>query len=614
MLISDRVVSPVAVDFETYYTSACSLKTMSVYEYVHHELFDPYLVAFHAPDLAYVGPPAEAPWHLLHGRTWLMHNAGFDSVVWERMQELRPDLYAHIQPLNYVCTADLVAYQRCTRALAFAAKHFLGITANKGVRDALKNKSWDAIKGGDPAFYREVLAYGGEDARLCYTLWEKLGPSWPADEFLVSQLSREGGKTGVRVDLSRLKADLDSLSRRLFNLERHIPWDWDPNKTPLSIQKLREACRAADIPCPASVAEDDPDCVAWEEQYAGKYPWINAIRHWRKVNRLVKLLRAMARGTYAGRFPFALKYFAAATGRWGGSERFNMQNLSKFDPRNPEATYGVDIRGYLLPELGCDMMISDYEQIEARKLWYLAGDTVSTDLLRRGLNPYEVHAVAAMGWDPARKLKTEDPALYTMAKVRVLLLGYKGGKGAILRAARAYGLSEDMTEDRAQAIVNEYRLSSPLVRRFWGSMQRAIEDAVNRKEEVLSLILPSGRRLTYRNPVAIPPKDAGDWTRYTAFYVLGDKAPRFIHSGLLTENVVQATCRDILVDGWCRLHRAGIPVAWTVHDEFVLTTVPEGPPGVPYFKEAHRLLSVPPDWAKDFPLSVESKLTKRYTK
>ena len=64
-----------------------------------------------------------------------------------------------------------------------------------------------------------------------------------------------------------------------------------------------------------------------------------------------------------GKMPVPLKYYAAHTGRWGGTDNLNLQNL----PRQSPLKHAIRApQGYV-------MIDSDSSQIEARTLAWLAG-------------------------------------------------------------------------------------------------------------------------------------------------------------------------------------------------------------------------------------------------
>ena len=69
----------------------------------------------------------------------------------------------------------------------------------------------------------------------------------------------------------------------------------------------------------------------------------------------------------------------------------------------------------------------------------------------------------------------------------------------------------------------------------------------------------------------------------------------------LTENIVQATARDLLAQAMLRLRAAGYEIVMHVHDEAVCE-VPEGESSV---EEVCRIMSEVPSWAVGLPLNAD---------
>ncbi len=82
------------------------------------------------------------------------------------------------------------------------------------------------------------------------------------------------------------------------------------------------------------------------------------------------------------------------------------------------------------------------------------------------------------------------------------------------------------------------------------------------------------------------------------------------YGGQLTENVVSALARELLVDRMFALEAAGYPIVFTVHDEIVV----EHPDIARETME--RIMSERPPWAEKLGIPVKAKawVGKRYAK
>lgn len=85
-----------------------------------------------------------------------------------------------------------------------------------------------------------------------------------------------------------------------------------------------------------------------------------------------------------------------------------------------------------------------------------------------------------------------------------------------------------------------------------------------------------------------------------------------LYGGLMTENVCQAICRDLLATAMVRLESAQLPTVLHVHDEIVPEVKAER--AFDSIKEIVRIMSDRPAWAHDFPIACEGFTSTRFTK
>ena len=263
-------------------------------------------------------------------------------------------------------------------------------------------------------FKAEVKAYALKDTELTLRLWQKYHHEMPQQELLISQMTREMGMRGVPVNLDKLRAAETTLIAAAEAAKAKLPWVGG-DLPPLSLQAIRNQCEIEGIEAPSTFAEKSTEGAEWEAKYADKYPWVTAVRDFRKANKHLKTVQTMISRTRPdGRMGYELKYFGAATGRDSGGGGWNAQNTPK------GTVAGVDIRSMIEAPEGKTLIIADLAQIEARVLSYLARDTVALDLISSGVDVYEAHARATMGYTDPRPLKDVDPKMRQLAKARCL--------------------------------------------------------------------------------------------------------------------------------------------------------------------------------------------------
>lgn len=589
----------VSFDFETFYDAEYSLSKMSVHNYVHDPRFDAYLVSVHDESgPVYIGRPEGFDWTRLDGKIAAAHNMAFDWQVLARLVELGK-VPRMPKAAEFICTADMAAWLGVKRDLKTAALHLLGEEVSKATRSAMMGKAASDLQG-DSA----VLEYAGKDAELCYRLAEKYLPQWPENERCISALNREAGIRGIHMDAALVDAGIAALEPQLQAAMDKIPWVQNGEK-PLSPGALRQYGTALGLSVPASLAKDSPDFVAWSEKYAAQYPWVKAVGEYRSINALLCRVQSLRDGIdrRTGVFPFSIKYYGAATGRFsgGGAEgagKFNCQNM----PR--KAMYGVDLRPMFWARPGHVFVIADYNQIEARYLLWMAGDEATLAPMRAGKSVYQAAAEAAGLCRVGCDLKHDDPHTYQMVKSTVLGAGYQASGPKFRAFAKTMGV--ELSEEEANETIREWREKNWRITRLWREHHDALAYSARRKDDTHQVELMSGRILTYWEPRYVG-------SREISVVQTRGIGRSYLYGGKIVENITQAGCRDLLVDAWGAVDKAGLPpVVLTVHDEIVIEAKEDEAGQVA--KELERCMTTCSPWAEGLPLGVDVTVTDRYTK
>jgi len=626
--VNDRLPACV-IDWETQYdkdkTDPCSVVNLGVRAYCEHPRFDPYMVAVVAerfpgdkePD-EFVGDPSEFDWECVQNHQPVAHNAQFDWTIFNWwVEKISPITcngssgsyswskaivdphHAFISRRPWHCTASMAAYLSAGRSLAAASKSLLGKELDKGMRDWMCGKTWkDAIAAGKAD---DMRRYALGDAKAELEIYQLGYNKWPEHERWLATHTIISGMRGVRIDSAYLDECHEKLLDELAKIESDLPWlndmsylDKKGNKPkPTSKTALAKACRDLGIEPPQSTAVDSPLLEKWELAHPD-VPLVKTMQQHRGVSKALGTIELLKKRSVGGIFTFSTKYFGAHTGRWSGDGGYNMHGQKK------EAVAGVDVRKGFIARPGKVLFIGDLAQIEARQTLWFAEDWDSLKLIEDGVSVYEAHARQTMGWTGG-VLKKEDKDLYALAKARVLGLGFGCGWKKFIEAAKKMaGVTIDASTSKKT--VNAFRATNPGIVRVWETLDRDVSNSVGGDYE---LELPSGRVLQYFN-VKKTRNDRGKFE--TQAQQVMDAPHKGVYGGLLFENLVQATARDILADIVMRLEAAGFTVLFTVHDEVVCEIDPGRGP------EAAAIMRAPISWVPRLPIDIEWQESPCYLK
>lgn len=660
----------ISFDTETFYDKSNDIRSLGTWRYTHNEQFDPYLISVCDESESWAGETKDFNWDALEGATLVSHNKYFDAQVQDGMHQmgLAPSL-ASLRLQGWHCTANMSAYLCNRRSLHDAAQFLLGHNLDKSTRDRAKGKTVADMKR--EGWWNDMLKYGRSDAYECRELFVRHGHRWPEHERRLSELTIHQGTRGIQIDRPLLDSYIMTAHGMLKHAESVLPWVAD-GSPPTSPKAIVEHCRRCNIPGPPVKSTEGEDAyLEWEQTYSPRFPWIANVTNWRSINKFLDSLMTIKDRLMPGDvFSFSTKYWGAHTGRWSGDAGFNMQNLRK-EPlfrddkgflvsdegrlkeindslvqthKLPEwVTASLDIRALFIPRKGKKMISCDLSQIEPRVLAWCAGDDEMLRLLAAGQSPYEAHARATMGWTGG-ELKKENKGLYALAKARVLGLGYQcAWEKFITVAAMMAGL--DITKDdpewvqaaapdgtplfnkdgspklvsgwglNSKRIVADYRAQNPKNTALWATLDAAYKASVGGDFE---MELPSGRTMAYRNVRQAWVMKQNPETKklerrvaVTADMVKnGLIARQALYGGLLTENLVQATARDVFAEHVLDLaDTPGIEVLFTCHDEAVL----ECDENITK-QDVERIMSRTPSWLAGCPIAAEGQEIPHYKK
>ncbi len=315
----------------------------------------------------------------------------------------------------------------------------------------------------------------------------------------------------------------------------------------------------------------------------------------------------------------------------------------------PLSYLATSMRGFIRPEKGRKFVVGDYAQIEARVLAWLARCMWLLDAFKRGDDTYTRFAADHMypaklgGYENAiivlpngkHKVKPEFEPERQWAKSGQLGCGFQASARGFMIYADNIGLI--MTEEEAQQVVRKYRdahteIADPVVG-LWSRFDRAAKLAVINEGEIIRLAntgisfhvhridtirywlictLPSGRHIAYYRPKVRIGTRWGRTVEILSFRTEwnGKSYREDTYGGKLTENIVQATARDVCAQGALNVEAGGYPIIGLVHDEVI--TEPDIDFGTP--EEMTALMCQLPGWITDLPVEADGGTMMRYGK
>ena len=300
--------------------------------------------------------------------------------------------------------------------------------------------------------------------------------------------------------------------------------------------------------------------------------------------------------SFRGEMPVPLRYYAAHTGRWGGDDKLNLQNL----PRKGSLKSGI-----VAPQ-GFTLIDADSSQIEARTVAWLSGQQDLVDAFERKEDVYKIMASSIYN----KKIEDITQEERFVGKTTILGAGYGMGSTKFAIQLKTFGV--EIEESEAKRIIDVYRATYPRIPLLWKEANRSLDAVAEKKTcpvgvqpQALSLtasgfLLPSGLYLSYND---LRKEDDG--------YSYGSRRGRVkIYGGKVVENLCQALARCVIGEQMLRIAKR-YKVALTVHDA-VMAVVPEAEraEAMVYIDECMKWR---PSWALTLPLACEIGVGNNYS-
>jgi len=593
------------VDFETYYDRDFSLSKLTTEEYVRSDSFEVIGVSVKVnedPAQWFSGTHQQtAQW--LGQFDWgsslvLAHNTMFDSAIisWR----------FGIIPLGWLDTmsmAQAVVPATQSKSLANLAVYYeVGVKGTE-VINALGKRRIDFTP-------QELARYGDycvNDTELTYTLFNKLLDGFPQQELKLIDLTiRMFAEPVLEVDTEMLVEHLTSIRNFKDKLLDASGLDTD---TLMSNNKFADWLRSRGVEPPMKISPaTGRDTLAFsktDKNFLALQDHEDVIIQTAVAARLgvkstleeTRTERFIGIGS-RGKLPVPLKYYAAHTGRWGGSDSLNLQNL-------PSRTGSSALKKSIVAPQGFVIIDADSAQIEARMLAWLSGQNDLVEQFAVGEDVYRIMASAIYNKDVSDITKDER----FIGKTVVLGCGYGMGAEKFKNMLSLQKIAMEKSE--AERIIRIYREKNFKIKQLWGEGQNALRFILQKRNAPIGqhdvvrvmnggLLLPSGITMRYNNL-----RQDEEGFQYDA---KKNETVR-IYGGKVVENIVQALARIVIGQQMLKIAER-YRVVLTVHDA-VACIAPETEvlEAKRYVEECMRLA---PEWATGLPLNCESGYGRSY--
>ena len=611
----------ITLDFETYYATDYGLRRFTTEEYIRHKSFEVIGVSVkvNSEEAVWFSGTKEQTKRFLDGYNWgcvaIAHNAVFDMAILNWHFDIRPKRIA-----DTLSMARALHGTEVGGSLDALVTHYgLGVKG-KEVLNALGKHRID--------FTAEELERYGEycknDSELTHKLFGVLGFNFPVSELRLIDLTvRMFTEPTLSLDAAKLTDHLQNVQIKKAKLMERLK---ETKADLLSNLKFAELLKLLGVEPPMKISpatgKDTYAFAKSDEAFKALLEHENTyvqtlvaarlgVKSTLEETRTERFIGIAKRGL----LPVPLRYYAAHTGRWGGDDKVNMQNLTRKSP----------IKHAICVPKGFVLVDSDSSQIEARVLAWLSEQA---DLVEDFSNNnkekwagvpedqqqhdvYKIMAASIYNKEVSKVTKAER----FVGKTTILGCGYGMGDKKFRAQLKTFGV--DIPETEAIRIIKAYRTTYSSIPTLWSNAQSALQTVFEKKAYNL------GREgvifFNYNEKGFQLPNDL--WQKYdgleqiqspdgrTQYEYKTRKGMVKIYGGKVIENLCQALARCIIAEQMVQIAKR-YRVVLTVHDAIASVVREEEVDEARAYIET--CMRTAPAWAKGLPLNCESGVGESY--
>jgi DNA polymerase len=602
----------ITLDFETFYDKDFSLSKITTEEYIRSHKFEAILcgVKINDEEPYWITGTKDEMKAELQKLDWansalLAHNTMFDGAILSFVFDCHPKVL-----LDTLCMARALHGVEAGGSLkALAERYNIGVKGTE-VGNALGKHRAD--------FSEEELTryadYCVNDVVLTYDLFKILSAKFPPKELKVIDLTLKMFTEPV------LELDSLMLEQHMYNVvtkkERLLAAAEADKDLLMSGEKFAGLLRQLHVDPPMKVspktgklsyafAKTDEAFKELLEHPDLRVQTLVAARLGNKSTLEESRTKRFMDIANRGLMPVPLKYYAAHTGRWGGEDKVNLQNLPSRGQNANQLKKAIKA-----PE-GYVMIDCDSSQIEARILAWLAGQDDLVEAFAKGEDVYKIMASSIYG-KPVEEIESFERFV---GKTTILGSGYGMGGQKFHDQLKTSGTELDLQE--CKRIISVYRATYDKIPALWRQGQLCIEAMVSGSAcslgregvirfdpEMKGFQLPNGLWQRYETI-----KQGVNKEGYPEFTYKTRKGQIKLYGGKLIENLCQAIARCVIAEQMVLIAKK-YRVVLTVHDAVgCIAPVAEAKEAQAYVEECMRWI---PAWATGLPLNCESGVGESY--
>ena len=599
------------LDFETYYDQDYSLSKMTTEDYVRDSRFEVIGLAIKKNDKTtqYFNDPGTIERLLSYidfsQSAILAQNTMFDGAILSWRYGVKPKVW-----FDTMCMGrGLHGVDAGASLRALSERYGIG---EKGfeVHNAKGKRRADFTA-------EEAKKYGEyciQDVELTYKLFKIMGANFPRTELkLIDVTLRMFIDPILDLDLGLLEQHLEDTQDRKDKLLRDA--GVTDKKDLMSNLKFADMLRDLGVEPPMKTslttgketyafAKSDEDFKALQEHEDDRVQSLVAARLGNKSTLEETRTQRFIGISKRGRLPVPIRYYAAHTGRWGGADKINLQNLPS------RGLNGKKLKKAIIAPEGHTVVEADSSQIEARVLAWFAGQNDLVDQFSKGEDVYKY--MASSIYNVAVEDVTKDQRF--VGKTTILGAGYGMGAEKFGMQLKTFGF--EVSEDEARRIISIYREANFKISKVWRDANYMVKQLANHRAvqfgkkgiigvdpENQALIVPNGLKIFY-------PDLHGEQSESGFEYTYKVRRGRTrIYGGKVIENVCQAIARCIIGEQMLLINKK-YKVVLTVHDSIACCVPDEEVAEAQAYVE--RCMRWTPDWAEGLPVDCESGTGKSY--